>query len=110
MSIANATGSPVHLFGEIALAPHLLDEVELALEPIDAVLFVLQEPLEELASAIVGLVAAEGDGIVQPLLRVDLELEIDLVLLHRLLPHPDRAQPLHVGDAAEEEGPLEPKN
>src|SRR3972149_925122 len=107
MSIANATGSPVHLFGEIALAPHFFDEVELALEPIDAVLFVLQDPLEELASAIVGLVAADGDGTVQPLLRVDLELEIDLVLLHRILAHPDRAEPLHLGNAAEEEDPTD---
>ena len=48
----------VDLLGQIALRADLLDDVELGLEPVGAVLLAVQNLLEELAAAVVALLPA----------------------------------------------------
>ena len=92
---ASATGSSgagrtrsallVDLLGEVALLADLADDVQLALEPVGAVLLAHQDLLEQLARAVVALLDAQRDALVEPLDGVLLEREIELVLLDRIL-------------------------
>ena len=52
-----AQRSVLELLGEVVLDPDLLDLLELSLEPVDVLLFVLQDFLEEQARAVVPLAA-----------------------------------------------------
>src|SRR5262245_4107045 len=107
MSFAKGTGSTVDLFGEILLAADVLHEMELSLEPIDALLFVDEDLLQELAGSVVALLAAETDRVIQALAGFELELEVELMLLHRLFADLDRIQALHVGNTVEQKDPMD---
>src|ERR1044071_7394993 len=52
----------VHLLGEVALAAELFHEVEVRFEPIDGVLLVLQDLLEQGARSVVALRNGERDA------------------------------------------------
>ena len=79
------------------------DEVELRFEPIDALFLLLKDRLEELAAAVVALVATHGDAGVQTLDRIVLDFEVEAVLLDRIFADLDGEVALHVGHAFEEE-------
>src|SRR6478752_6411632 len=66
-----------HLLGQIALAPELLDEPEVRLEPIDRLLLRLQNRLEQRARAVVALGDRERDAAVQARMRLFFDGEID---------------------------------
>ena len=54
--------------------------MKLSFEPVDAVLFVGEDALEELARAVVALFATKRDPVVQALARFELELEVDVLV------------------------------
>ena len=77
--------------------------MKLRFEPIDALFLLLEDRLEELAGAVVALVATHGDARVQTLDRVVLDFEVEAVLLDRIFADLDGEVALHIGHAFEEE-------
>src|SRR5262245_8016096 len=87
---------------------HLLDQRELALEPVDVLLLAAQDVLEQVAAAVVAEAAAELDAVVQEGDGGALDLEIQPELLGHRLADVDPAQaldvrhPLEIQDALDE--------
>ncbi len=54
------------LLGEVVLASHFIDQIELGFQPVDGVFFVFENTLEQLTRPVVGLVATQSDPPVQP--------------------------------------------
>src|SRR4029079_14545661 len=50
---------------EVVLEPHVLDLLELRLQPVDVLFLLVEDLLEEQAAAVVALVAAERDALVE---------------------------------------------
>src|SRR5690606_38435831 len=82
--------SVVHLLGQVVLPPELLDQAELRLEPVDRLLLLAEDVLQERPRAVVVERGSQGDAAVEPRDGVDLEGQVDLVLFHRVLPDPPR--------------------
>jgi hypothetical protein len=75
--------------------------------PVHRLLLLPEDLLEELASSVVALLARQRDALVETVDGLQLELQIDTVLLDRILTHAYRVHPLHVRRAVEEEDSLD---
>ena len=84
LSTAPVLGGPVDHLGEVALLADFLDQVELGLEPVDRLFFVLEDVFEKLARAVVRLLARESDDFVEALHGGQLEIQVQPVLLDRI--------------------------
>src|SRR5690606_37141206 len=88
--------SVVEVLGEVVLEPDLRDDPLLGLDPVEVLLLVGEEVLEQLAGAVVALGDRELDAAVVALDRGDLGGEVQLELLGHGLADPDGAEALEV--------------
>src|ERR1043165_1301284 len=102
-----STTSSRALRGQVVLHADLLEQRELRFDPVDVLLLVLEDLFEEMACVVVVQLVRRDDVLVQARHRVHLQREIELELLRDVLADVDLAEALHVGDAVEEEDPLD---
>ena len=97
----------MQLLGEVVGFADLADRLLLGLDPVDVVVLGDEDLLEQRAGGVVAGGDAGGDAVVEALDRLVLELEIELELLGHRLADAHRVEALHVGDAVEEQDPLD---
>jgi hypothetical protein len=94
------------LHGEVALVAEFLDLVHLGLEPVDVILFVLQENDQQISRAVILFRDGDLDGGVIGLDGGKLQVEVALDHFLDILAD-GQLQRLHAGDAFEKENALD---
>src|SRR3546814_11199159 len=74
---SDVCSSDLDMLGQVVGLAELLDEVELALEPVGVLLLVDEDRLEQLAGAVVARCGGGGDPVVEAREGLALELEVE---------------------------------
>src|SRR6185436_17771083 len=91
----------------VVLGADLFEQRELGFEPVDVLLFVLEDLFEQVAAVVVAELAAGLDAFVEARQRFHLQRVVRLHDLGHVLTDVDLAEALDVGDALEEQHALD---
>src|SRR5262249_40238463 len=97
----------VDLLSQVVGFAHLLDQGELGLDPVEVPFFPLEDPLEELAAAVVPEPSAQLDPVVEQPDRRALQFAVETELFRHGLADVDLPEALEVRDALQVEDPLD---
>src|SRR5690349_13967831 len=97
----------VELLREVVLYPHLVNGVQLAFQPVNVVLLIGQNLVEQLARAVVARGHAQLNAVVEPLHCLVFQLQVVLQLLLHALADIDLEVVAHVGGAVKVQDALD---